>query len=46
MEVAEVGTPRRKKVSRSCLCHECLLLLFFVFALRVRHDKSIWRVWR
>ena len=33
MEVAEVGAPGGKKVTRSLLRHECLLLLFFVLCL-------------
>ena len=33
MEVAEVGAPGGKKVTRSLLCHEYFLLLFFVLCL-------------
>ena len=33
MEVAEVGAHGGKKVTRSLLAHECLLLLFFVLFL-------------
>ena len=33
MEVAEVGAPGGKKVSRLLLCHKSLLLFFFVVCL-------------
>ena len=42
MDVAEVGGPQGKKVTRSLLCNKCLYcLLCHLFALPIIRDKLI-----